>query len=86
VLNEKFGSHNRKIFNRFTTKESSCPSNITHYTKVLLSENRNLSGGDHRWFKKSTGEKRLVTGDMMMIVKIFLSPQVIFQKITVSQA
>jgi hypothetical protein len=35
-LNEKFGSHNRKTFNKFTTKDSSCPSNITH---LLLSEN-----------------------------------------------
>ena len=33
VLNEKFGSHNRKTFNRFTAQDSSRPSNITHYTK-----------------------------------------------------
>ena len=33
MLNEKFGSHNRKTFNEFTTKDNSCPSDITHYTK-----------------------------------------------------
>jgi hypothetical protein len=31
--------------------------------KVLQSENCSLSCGDHRWFKRSTGEKRALTGD-----------------------
>jgi len=32
--------------------------------KVLQCEAWSLSGGDHRWFKGSTGEKRLVTRDI----------------------
>ena len=32
--------------------------------KVLQCEARSLSGGDHRWFKRSTGEKRPVTRDI----------------------
>jgi len=33
--------------------------------KVLQCETRSLSGGDHRWFKRSTGQKRPVTGDII---------------------
>ena len=32
--------------------------------KVLQCESWSLSGGDHRWFKRSTGKKRLVTRDI----------------------
>jgi hypothetical protein len=31
--------------------------------KVLQSETGSLSGGNHRWFKRSSGEKRPVRGD-----------------------
>jgi hypothetical protein len=31
--------------------------------KVLQCEARSLGGGDHRWFKRSTRKKRLVTRD-----------------------
>jgi len=29
-----------------------------------------MSGGDHCWFKRSTGEKRPVTGDIYIIIII----------------
>jgi len=32
--------------------------------KVLQCEARSLSGGDHRWFKRSTEKKRPVTRDI----------------------
>jgi len=35
--------------------------------KVLQCEAWSVSGGDHRWFKRSTGEKRPVTGDMHIV-------------------
>jgi hypothetical protein len=31
--------------------------------KVMQSETGSLSGGDHRWFKRSTRKKRPVTGE-----------------------
>jgi len=35
--------------------------------KVLQCEAPSLSGGDHRWFKRSTGKKRPVTGDIHIV-------------------
>jgi len=35
--------------------------------KVLQCEARSVSGGDHRWFKRSTGKKRPVTGDIHIV-------------------
>jgi len=35
--------------------------------KVLQCEPCSLSGGDHRWLKRSTRKKRLVTGDIHMV-------------------
>jgi hypothetical protein len=38
---------------------------------VLQCETGSLSGGDHRWFKRSTGETGSVTGDdNKIIIKI----------------
>jgi hypothetical protein len=31
-----------------------------------------VSGGDHRWFKKSTGKKRLVTRDIIITIIIII--------------
>jgi len=36
--------------------------------KVLQCEASSVSGGDHRWFKRSTGKKRPVTGDIHTII------------------
>ena len=70
---EKFGVYTRKTLDGFTTKDS-YTWNITHNTestvvwslkperlirKVLQSEAWSLSGGDHRWFKRSTRKKCL---------------------------
>ena len=47
----KFLSHTKKTFNRFTTKTAMLgTSHIIR--KVLQSETCNLSGGDHRCFKR----------------------------------
>jgi len=35
--------------------------------EVLQCEALSLSGGDHRWFKRSTGKKRLVTRDIHIV-------------------
>ena len=35
--------------------------------KVLQCETGSLSGGDHRWFKRSTGQKRPVTRDIHIL-------------------
>ena len=59
---EKFGSHTRKTFNRFTTKDN-CTWNITHDIESTAIWNWSLCTGDHQWFKKSTREKRPVTRD-----------------------
>jgi len=32
-----------------------------------------VSGGDHRWFKRSTGKKRPVTGDIMIMMMIIMT-------------
>jgi hypothetical protein len=32
-----------------------------------------VSGGDHRWFKRSTGKKRPVTRDIIIIIIIQLT-------------
>ena len=49
-------------------KTATVPRTSQIIQKVLLSENWNLSGGDHRWFKRSTGEKRLMRGGMMKMM------------------
>jgi len=36
--------------------------------KVLQCEARSVSGGDHCWFKRSTGKKRPVTGDIHIVL------------------
>jgi hypothetical protein len=59
-LKEKSGSYTRKTFDRFPT-ENSYTWNITHNTEVLQCETSSLSGGCHRWFKRSTRKKRPVT-------------------------
>jgi hypothetical protein len=41
--------------------------------KVLQCETLRLSGGDHCWFKGSTGEKRLVTRDNIIIIIIIIA-------------
>ena len=40
--------------------------------KVLQSETGSLSGGDHRWFRRSTRKKRLVTGENKIIIIIII--------------
>ena len=40
--------------------------------KVLQCEAYSLSGGDHRWFKRSTRNKRPVTRDIHIIIIILL--------------
>jgi hypothetical protein len=48
-------------------------SNVTHYTKVLLSGTGSLSGGDRSWFKRSTREERPVTTVIMStVVTVFI--------------
>jgi hypothetical protein len=39
---------------------------------VLQSETGSLSGGDHRWFKRSTSEKLPVTRDNIIIIIIII--------------
>jgi len=52
-LKEKLGICTRKTFDRFTTKDKILgTSHIIR--KVLQCEARSLSGGNHRWFKRST--------------------------------
>ena len=41
--------------------------------KVLQSATRSLNGGDRRWFKGSTREKRLVIGDNAIIIIIIIN-------------
>ena len=61
-LKEKFGICTSKTLNRFTTKTAILgTSHIIR--KVLQCEDWILSGGDHRWFKRSTRKKRPVTRD-----------------------
>ena len=57
----KVGSHNKRTFNRFSTKDS-CTWNVKHIIrKVLKFDTRSQSGGDSRWFKRrSARDKRLV--------------------------
>jgi hypothetical protein len=44
-----------------------------HVTReVLQSETGSLSGGDHRWFKGSTGEKWPVARDKIIIIIIII--------------
>jgi hypothetical protein len=38
--------------------------------KALLFETGSLRGGEHRWFKRSTGEKRPVTRDNNSVIII----------------
>ena len=40
--------------------------------KVLQCEACSVSGGDHCWFKRSTGEKMPVTGDMHTTIIIII--------------
>jgi hypothetical protein len=62
-LKEKFGSCTRKSFDRFTTKTTILgTSHIIR--KVLQCEASSLSGGDHRWFKRTSRKKRPVTRDL----------------------
>jgi hypothetical protein len=54
---EKFRSHTRKTFDRFSTKTAMLGATFT-IREVLQSETRNVSGGDHRWLnRRSTGEE-----------------------------
>jgi len=65
-LNEKFGSCTKKTFDRFTTKDGhTWTSHIIR--KVLQCEARSLSGGDHRWFKRSARKKKPVTIDIHIV-------------------
>jgi hypothetical protein len=55
-LKEKFRGHTRKTFSRFSKKSAELgTSHIKR--KVLQFETASLSGGDRRWFQRSTGEK-----------------------------
>jgi len=59
---KKFGSHKSKIFGILTTKTAILGTSHT-IRNVLQSETLSLSGGDHRWFKRSSRKKRPVTRD-----------------------
>ena len=48
--------------------------------KVLQSETCSLSGGDQRWFKRSTREKRLVARDIIIITEL-ISIQFLFNNV-----
>ena len=70
-LKEKYGSCTRKSFDRFATKTAILgTSHIVR--KVLQSDARNLSVGDHCWFKRSTGKNRFVTRATNMIIIIII--------------
>jgi len=45
--------------------------------KVLQPETGSLSGGNHRWFRRHTREKRLVSRDMMMMMMMMMMTTVI---------
>jgi hypothetical protein len=65
-LKEKFGSCTRKIFDRLLQKTAILgTSHIIR--KVLQCETGSLSGGDHRWFKRSAGKERPVTRDSHIV-------------------
>jgi len=66
-FNQKFGSCTKKTFDRFITKDS-CTWNITHITESTAVRSLKVSGGDHRWFKRSTGEKIPVTGGNVLLL------------------
>jgi hypothetical protein len=38
--------------------------------KVLQCEAGSVSGGDHRWFRRSTGKKRRATADKIIVVVV----------------
>jgi hypothetical protein len=40
--------------------------------EVLQCEAGSVSGGDHRWFKRSTGKERRVTCDIIIIIIIII--------------
>jgi len=70
-LKEKSGNCTRKTFDRFTKKTAILwTSHIIR--KVLLCEAWSLSGGDHRWFMRSTGKKMFVTRDIHIIIIIII--------------
>ena len=57
---EKFRSHIKKTFNRFTIKTAILGT--SHIIQIVLqSETWSLSGGGHYWFKRSTRENRPLT-------------------------
>ena len=62
MFKEKLKKHTRKILNIFTSKTAILGTSRV-IRELLHSETCSLSDGDRHWFKKSTGEKRSVTGD-----------------------
>ena len=58
--NKQFVSEN---FEKENNNRNNNNNNNNNNNKVLQCEAWSLSGGDHRWFKRSTGKKRPVTGD-----------------------
>ena len=59
---EKFGSHIRKTF-KDSLQKTAVPGTSHIIRKEPQSETGSLSGGDHRWFRRSTRKKRPVTRD-----------------------
>jgi hypothetical protein len=49
--------------------------------KVLQCEAGSVSGGDHRWFKRSTGKEGLVTRDIHITIIITIIIHITFQNI-----
>ena len=57
-----------KLCRTFSNNNNNNTWNITHNTESTAVSS--LSGGDHRWFKRSTGKKRPGTGDIHIIIII----------------
>jgi hypothetical protein len=55
-----FGSHKRKTFNRFTTKDS-YTWNVTHNTESAAVWNLKPEQWNHHWFRRSKKKKGSVT-------------------------
>jgi hypothetical protein len=69
TFKEKLRSHTRNTLHDSLQKTAILGT--SHVIRnVLQFETGSLSGGVHRWFQRSTGEKRPVTDTMMIIIII----------------